>query len=32
MAAIHAGFQVIYREAHVLFEELVLAAATGERP
>jgi len=31
MAAIHAGFQVIYREAHVLFEELVLATATGER-
>jgi DNA replication protein DnaC len=31
MAAIHGGFQVIYREAHVLFEELVLAAATGER-
>jgi DNA replication protein DnaC len=31
MAAIHAGFRVIYREAHVLFEELVLAAATGER-
>lgn len=31
MAAIHAGFQVIYREAHVLFEELMLAAATGER-
>jgi DNA replication protein DnaC len=31
MAAIHAGFQVIYREAHVLFEELVLVAATGER-
>ena len=31
MAAIHAGFRVIYREAHVLFEELVLASATGER-
>lgn len=32
MAAVHAGFRVIYREAHVLFEDLVLAAATGERP
>ena len=31
MAAIHAGFRVLYREAHKLFEELVLAAATGER-
>jgi DNA replication protein DnaC len=31
MAAIHAGFHVLYREAHVLFEELVLAEATGER-
>lgn len=31
MAAIHAGFRVLYREAHRLFEELVLAAATGER-
>ena len=31
MAAIHAGFRVIYREAHVLFEEFVLAAAIGER-
>ena len=31
MAAIHAGFRVIYREAHVLFEELLLAAATDER-
>jgi DNA replication protein DnaC len=31
MAAIHAGFRVIYREAHVLFEELVLAAAIGDR-
>ncbi|MFY9738803.1 MAG: IS21-like element helper ATPase IstB [Candidatus Cybelea sp.] len=31
MAAIHAGFRVIYREAHVLFEELVLASAIDER-
>lgn len=31
MAAIHAGFHVLYREAHRLFEELVLAEATGER-
>jgi DNA replication protein DnaC len=31
MAAIHAGFRVIYREAHVLFEEMVLATATGVR-
>lgn len=31
MAAIHAGFRVFYREAHLLFEELVLAGATGER-
>jgi len=31
MAAIHAGFHVLYREAHVVFEELVLAEATGER-
>lgn len=31
MAAIHAGFRVFYREAHVLFEELLLATATGER-
>ncbi len=31
MAAIHAGFRVIYREAHRLFEELVLASVTGER-
>jgi DNA replication protein DnaC len=30
MAAIHAGFRVIYREAHVLFEELVLASAIDE--
>jgi DNA replication protein DnaC len=31
MAAIHAGFSVLYREAHVLFEDMLLAAATGER-
>lgn len=31
MAAIHSGFRVLYREAHVLFEQLVLAGATGER-
>jgi DNA replication protein DnaC len=31
MAAIHAGFRVFYREAHVLFEELLLAHATNER-
>lgn len=31
MAAIHAGFRVLYREAHMLFEELVLAGVTGER-
>jgi DNA replication protein DnaC len=31
MAAVHAGFRVLYREAHVLFEELVLAAAISER-
>ncbi len=31
MAAIHAGFRVMYREAHRLFEEIVLASATGER-
>ena len=32
MAAIHAGFRVLYREAHVLFEELLAASAIGERP
>jgi len=32
LAAIHAGFRVLYREAHRLFEELVLATALGERP
>lgn len=31
MAAIHAGFRVLYREAHRLFEDLVLAAATADR-
>jgi len=31
MAAIHGGFRVLYREAHQLFEELVLADATDER-
>jgi len=32
MAAIVAGFRVLYREAHVLLEDLLLASATGERP
>lgn len=31
MAAIHSGFRVLYREAHVLFEDLLLAGATDER-
>jgi DNA replication protein DnaC len=31
MAAIHAGFRIFYREAHVLFEDLPLASATNER-
>lgn len=31
MAAIHAGFRVFYREAHVLFEDMLLASATDER-
>jgi DNA replication protein DnaC len=31
MAAIHAGFAVCYREAHRLFEDLVLATAIEER-
>jgi DNA replication protein DnaC len=31
MSAIHAGFRVLYREAHVLFEDLLLAGATGNR-
>ena len=31
MAAIHGGFHVMYREAHRLFEDLVLADATDER-
>jgi DNA replication protein DnaC len=29
--AIHAGFSVCYREAHRLFDDLVLATATDER-
>ena len=31
MAAIAAGFRVLYREAHVLFEDMLLANATAER-
>jgi DNA replication protein DnaC len=31
MTAIHAGFRAMYREAHILFEEMLLANATGER-
>jgi DNA replication protein DnaC len=31
MAAIHAGFRVLYREAHILFEDLLLASATNQR-
>lgn len=31
MAAINAGFRVLYREAHVLFEDLLLASATSVR-
>ncbi len=31
MASIHAGFHVLYREAHILFEDMLLANATGER-
>lgn len=31
MAAIHAGFRVLYREAHVLFEDLLAAGAIGDR-
>lgn len=31
MAAIHAGFRVFYREAHVFFEDLLLANATNAR-
>jgi DNA replication protein DnaC len=31
VAAIHGGFSVLYREAHQLFEELVLAEITEER-
>lgn len=31
MAAIHAGFGVLYREAHLLFEEIALASISGTR-
>lgn len=31
MAAIHAGFRVIYREAHRLFEDLMVASVSGKR-
>jgi DNA replication protein DnaC len=31
MAAIHAGFGVLYREAHLLFEEIALATLSGTR-
>lgn len=31
MAAVHAGFRVIYREAHRLFEDLMLASVSGKR-
>jgi len=31
MAALHAGFRVIYREAHRLFEDLMLASVSGKR-
>ncbi len=31
MAAIHAGFGVLYREAHALFEEISLATLSGTR-
>jgi DNA replication protein DnaC len=31
MAAIHAGFRVVYREAHRLFEDLMLASVSGKR-
>ena len=31
MSAILAGFRVLYREAHQLFEDLAIATATGER-
>lgn len=31
MAAIHSGFRVIYREAHRLFEDLMLASVSGKR-
>ena len=31
MAAIHGGFRVLYREAHRLFEDLMLASVSGKR-
>lgn len=31
MAAVHAGFRVLYREAHRLFEDLMLASVGGKR-
>jgi len=31
MAAVHAGFRVLYREAHRLFEDLMLASVSGKR-
>ena len=31
MAALHGGFRVIYREAHRLFEDLMLASVSGKR-
>lgn len=31
MAAVHAGFRVLYREAHRLFEDLLLASVSGKR-
>jgi DNA replication protein DnaC len=31
MAAIHAGFRVLYREAHRFFEDLMLASVSGKR-
>lgn len=31
MAALHAGFRVLYREAHCLFEDLLLASVSGKR-
>lgn len=31
IAAVHAGFRVLYREAHRLFEDLMLASVSGRR-